>query len=431
MAWDPGITGQVYLGDDGGFYHSTTNGAGGSFTPAPYQPWTQFDGLDVSEQNPSRIIGGLQDNGSQRSWDSAGQPVQQNGWNSVFGGDGQQNLIDPVNQQIVFSCLQYGVCQVSTDGGNTGTEFDTTPLSLNQTCTTCAKTTRNAYFTPMAFDPANPNIVYYGGDEINESQDDGATWNLISSNLGGPNTGSNTDPLYAGHYGAATTIAVSQSNDNIVWIGTDSGCIWYTTNALADNPTVHWTLVSGPCGPSATPPATTPLTTSLPTQFVSKILVDPTNPQIVFVAFSGYRSGDNTAYVERTNDGGATWTNLSSNLPQVTVNSLALAGGRLYAANDTGVYVSAPGVDPTTGAPFTWDQLGNNLPQSPVTALRYIASNNTLYISTFGRGVWSLPLSTPAVGAPEAPAVLLLPLVGAGIGGGVLLARRRRRAAVA
>jgi len=433
MAWDPNLSHTVYLGDDGGFYRSTNNGAIGSYVPATNEPWTQFDGLDVSEQNPARIIGGLQDNGSQRNWDKNGNPTGLTGWNSVFGGDGQQNLIDPANQNIVFSCLQYGVCQVSTDGGNCNpssdcSEIDTTPLSLNQNCNTCTHTTRNAYFTPMAFDPANPSIVYYGGDEMNESKDDGSTWNLISSNLGGPSTGSNTDPLYAGHFGAATTIAVSQSNDNIVWIGTDSGCLWYTQNALADNSTVAWTDVSGSCGPSATPPASTPLTTALPTQFVSKILIDPTNPQVVFVGFSGYRSGDNAAYVERTNDGGAHWTNLSSNLPEVTVNSLALAGGRLYAANDTGVYVSAPGSSVLSGPAFNWDQLGNNLPAAPASMLRFVPENGTLYVSTFGRGVWSLAITGPQARVPEAPLPLVLPLAGSAIGVGLLALRRRKRA---
>ena len=431
MAWDPGDPSgkTVYLGDDGGFYRSTQDGAVGSFVPAVYEPWPQFDGLDVSEQDPSHIIGGLQDNGSQRSWNSSGQAVAQNQWNSVFGGDGQQNAIDPANENIVFSCLQYGVCQVSTDGGNTGTEFDTTPLSLNQTCTTCTQTTRNAYFTPIVFDPANPKIVYYGGDEINESQDDGATWKLVSSNLGGPNTGSNTDPLYAGHFGAATSIAVSQSNDNIVWIGTDSGCLWSTQDALTDNASVSWTNVSGGCGASATPPSPSPETTALPAQFVSKILIDPSNPQIVFVAFSGYRSGDDAAYVERTNDGGAHWTNLTGNLPEVTVNSLALVNGRLYAANDTGVYVSAPDADPVTGASLAWDQLGNNLPGSPVTSLRYVSQNSTLYISTFGRGIWSLVLQQPAPEVPEAATPLLLPAAGglAGLGGVFAIRVRRRR----
>ncbi|MBV8195750.1 MAG: hypothetical protein JOY80_09510 [Candidatus Dormibacteraeota bacterium] len=437
MAWDPGdSTGNtVYLGDDGGFYKSTQNGVSGSFVPAVYEPWTQFDGLAVGyipgANGPGtvRLIGGLQDNGSQRNWNSAGTTVAPNQWNSVFGGDGQQNVINPQNTQIVYSCLQYGVCQVSDDGGNTGTEFDTTPLSLNQTCTTCTTTTRNAYFTPIALDPTHPNIAYYGGDEMNESQDNGNTWQRISSNLGGPNTGSNTDPLYAGHFGAATAIAVSQSNGNVVWVGTDSGCLWFTSDALTDNSTVSWTNVSGSCGPSATPPSASPLTTSLPTQFVSKILIDPANPQNVFVAFSGYRSGDNSAYVERTTDGGNTWTNLTGNLPAVTVNSLALVNGRLYAANDTGVYVTTPGANPLSDASLSWDQVGNNLPGSPVTALVYSPGNQTLYASTFGRGVWSLSLAQPNNGVPETATPLLLPAVGgvAGLAAAFAVRVRRRR----
>jgi hypothetical protein len=112
----------------------------------------------------------------------------------------------------------------------------------------------------------------------------------------------------------------------------------------------------------------------------------------------------------------------------VTVNSLALAGGRLYAANDTGVYVSAPGIDPTTGPAFTWDQLGNNLPAAPATMLRYVPENGTLYVSTLGRGVWSLSVS-PSISTPEAPSVLLLPIGGVAIASALtMMARRRRRA---
>lgn len=417
MEWDPNVPNQVYLGDDGGFYTSTQNGAVGSWNAAPYQPWPQFDGLDVSEQDPSRIIGGLQDNGSQRDWNSSGQTVSAGEWNSVYGGDGQENLIDPQNQDIVYSCLQYGVCQVSGDGGNTGTEFDTTPLSLNQNCATCTHTTRNAYFTPMAFDPSNPSTVYYGGDEINESNDNGNTWRVISPNLGGPDPGRETDPVYAGHYGAATTIAVSPSNDNIVWVGTDSGYVWYTTDALSNPAMPAWTQVAGPG-----------IATTLPTQFVSKLLIDPANPQIVFLSFSGYRSGDDTAFIERTDDSGGTWTNLSDNLPEATVNSLALVGGRLYAATDTGVYVSDPSEDPLTGPSITWRQVGMNLPDIAVTGMRYVPENGTLYVSTFGRGIWSLVISSPQTQIPEVPAPLFLPAGAALIGAAAAVLRRRRRA---
>ncbi len=412
MAWDPNVTNQVYLGDDGGFYTSTTNGAAGSWAPAAYQPWPQFDGLDVSEQDPSRIIGGLQDNGSQRSWNRSGTTVAPNQWNSTYGGDGQQNLINPQNQQIVYSCLQYGNCAVSTDGGNTMNEFDNTPTSLNGD-PTGTFTARNVYFTPLAFDPVSPSTVYYAGDVVNVSDDNGSTWRRISQDLGGPSPGTETDPLYAGHYGAVTSISVSKTNTNIVWVGTDSGLVWMTTNAKSSPTMPTWTQVSG-----------------LPVRWVSKVLVDPADAQTVYVAFSGYRAGDNNAYVMRTNNGGTSWTNLSNNLPQATVNDLTLVNNRLYAATDTGMYVSDPSSNPVSGPAFLWRQLGSNLPNIAVTAARFTPLNSTLYVSTFGRGVWSLSLAPgPQSDVPEVSSALLLPLFGMGTAGlaGIVMRRQRRR----
>jgi hypothetical protein len=412
MAWDPNVPNQVYLGDDGGFYTSTKNGqpdasGASTFTPAAFQPWTQFDGLDVSEQTPSRIIGGLQDNGSQRSWATSGGGAGQAGWNSTYGGDGQQNLVNPKNQQIVYSCLQYGNCAVSSDGGNTMTEFDTGGTGATTTGTVSG---RHAYFTPMAFDPTNPSTVYYAGDVVNVSNDDGNNWTPISPNLGGTNPGTETDPLYAGHYGAVTTLSVSKTDPNTVWAGTDVGMVWMTSNAKSSPAMPTWTQVTG-----------------LPTQWVSRVLIDPANVKVVYVTFTGYRAGDNHPYVERTNDGGSTWTNLTGNLPEATVNDVALVNNRLYAATDTGVYVSDPAADPVGGGAFAWRELGNNLPNIAATALRFIPGNSTLYVATFGRGVWSLAIAAAPVQAVPEVAMPLLLVPGGAAMLGMLAWRRRRR----
>ena len=403
VAWDPNVAKQVYLGDDGGFYTSTTNGVPRSWHHARYEPWSQFDGLDVDEQNPAKIAGGLQDNGSQRSWNSHGNAAGSAGYNSMYGGDGQQNLINPKNDQIVYACLQYGNCAVSTDGGNTMNEFDAEGGNTQP-----AAAARHAYFTPLAFDPTNPSTVYYAGDIVNVSNDDGNTWRQISPDLGGDNTGTEINPLYAGHYGAVTTISVSRSNHDIVWVGTDTGTVWYTTNALSTPTMPTWTQASG-----------------LPTRWVSKVYVDPDNPQIVFVGFSGYRGGDNNSYIERSNDGGASWTDLSGGLPEATVNDVTLADGRLWLPTDTGVYASDSAQDPRTASAITWRQVGGNLPNIAATAVRYVPKADTIYVSTFGRGVWELPLA-PAAQTPEAPAAWILPLAGA-LGVGAVATRRRLR----
>ena len=352
MAFDKRVPGLVYLGDDGGFYRSRVGGTDDSWVKAKYEPWTQFAGLDVSEQDPTRINGGLQDNGSVRSWgpDSGGH----DGWSAYYDGDGNQNLINPRNKNNVFACYQYGACAVSTDGGESMNEFDQFTVS-----------DRHNYFTPMAFDPSNPSTVFYAGDIVNKSLDGGNTWVPISDDLGNLDPGTEVNPLYAAHYGTVTTLAVSHENAGVIWAGTDNGLLWKTTTG---GPV--WTRIQS---------------SDLPGRWVSHVTINPRNDDVVYVTYSGFRSGVHTAYVYRTTDGGTTWKNISANLPQAPVNDLVVVGKRLYVATDVGVFTSR-------SADIRWHGIGRGLPNAPATHLRYIPSNGRLYVSTFGRCVWSLAL---------------------------------------
>jgi len=70
-------------------------------------------------------------------------------------------------------------------------------------------------------------------------------------------------------------------------------------------------------------------------------------------------------------------------LPKAPVNDLSVINGRLYVGTDVGVYTSTP-------AGVRWHVLGRGLPNAPVTHLRYVPANQRLYVSTFGRCVWSI-----------------------------------------
>ena len=100
MAWDLKVPGRVYLGNDGGTYRSDVNGSNDQWTSAVSQPFTQFYSVDVSEQDDSRLVGGAQDNGVNRSYGGTG-------WNTYVGGDGLEALIDPSDQNMVYGCSQY------------------------------------------------------------------------------------------------------------------------------------------------------------------------------------------------------------------------------------------------------------------------------------------------------------------------------------
>ena len=93
--------------------------------------------MDVSEQDDTRIVGGAQDNGANRSWPG--------NWNQYVGGDGEETLIDPTNQDNIYGCSQYGACSRSTNGGNTNARRSAPRIS-----------DRWNWFTPVAVRSLEP-----------------------------------------------------------------------------------------------------------------------------------------------------------------------------------------------------------------------------------------------------------------------------------
>ncbi len=349
MAWDPHKEGRVYNGNDGGVYRSEENGADGSWKHGPYQPWVQFYTIDVSEQDPSRINGGLQDQGSVRSWNGEKSGT----WNNYYGGDGVKNAINPRDKNNIFACSQYGSCGRSETGGP--------PMSgMDQ------DSTRFGWLTPIEFQPGTENVMYWAGDSLHRSEDKGESWVRISPDLGEGELGRETNPLYAGHFGTIQAVGVNKKEPETIYAGTDNGLLWKTTD-LGES----WAKIENE---------------ALPERWITHIAVKPSNPDVLYVSFSGYREGDNAAYVLRSKDGGKSWRNVSAKLPKAPVNDLVLVGRKLYAATDVGVFRTAT-------RRVRWLKVGRGLPLVPVNDLRWIKKNRTLYAGTFGRGIYKV--STP------------------------------------
>src|SRR5262249_61684657 len=105
MAWDANTDGRVYLGNDGGVY---TSGDGGrSWASATFQPWTQFYTVDVSRTDPTRLVGGAQDNGVNRSYRGS-QSGNPNSWSSYVGGEGFAAPNYPTDQNPGDGCFPRG-----------------------------------------------------------------------------------------------------------------------------------------------------------------------------------------------------------------------------------------------------------------------------------------------------------------------------------
>ncbi len=351
MAWDPKVPNRVYLGNDGGMYTSANNGD--AWTGAVSQGWTQSYTVDVGELNPDHVVTGLQDNGCIKNWNGVESGIDQ--W-TAFGlcGDGLETLINPTHEATLYACSQYGSCSISPGGIPAGA-----PMTFTSD--------RKGWWTPLIFDPTNSTTMYLAGNRVNRSVNGGATWTAISPDLS--RNEAQLDP-HSGYRirGVITTVAASKSNIDVVWAGTDDGLLWKTTNVT--NPqSVAWTKIESP---------------ELPTSWITRVTIDPTNANIVYVTYSGYRDGNDTAHVVKTTDGGATWTNISGDLPAAPVSDLVIAGNRLVVASDVGVFVSeGDGV---------WFKLGSNLPTVPVIELRYHQGTNTITAATFGHGIQRVTL---------------------------------------
>jgi photosystem II stability/assembly factor-like uncharacterized protein len=381
MAWDPNVANHVYLGNDGGVYHSTGNGSTGTWVHATYEPFNQGYHLAVAADDPNRIVVGLQDNGSNRTWtNGSSAPTPPFTFTSYGGGDGHYVAIDQSNHNYYFQCSQGGAC-----GGRLDTA--TTSGSLGCSAKHGVRWTTDA---PLVLDPNNQAIVYIGGQVIDRST------NHCQGGFTQISPGSTPDPglpgpippeeqdtgLYANLYGAVTAIGVAKdalpaatppnNYAQTIYAGTDTGLLWKTEDAGA-----NWEKLTD---------------NGLPTRWVNGIAVDPDNPQHAYVIFSGYREGDNAANIWETTNGGTFWTNISGNLPNAPLDGVQFdsSDGVVYVAGDLGVFfLRKPGEDPKG---ITWTRLGTNLPNTSVQDIKIQASTHTLYAMTFGRGVQTIPL---------------------------------------
>jgi hypothetical protein len=363
MQWDPNRAGRVYLGNDGGVWRSDANGATQTWQHATYEPWNQSYHLAVAADDPTRLATGLQDNGSVRTWTATAPPGDLSQWNAYGGGDGHEVLIDYRDHNVYYECLQVGSCRRHEDTGGVSKQFDFGTRH----------STRITTDAPLVLDPTNPDVVYFGGNVLDRSTDRGATFTQISppdpDYLTGPVPPDENDlgPFYANEYATITWIAPAKTDPNTIYLGTDTGRVWKTNDLGA-----HWTEFAGK---------------GLPQRWVNAIVVDPANANHVYIAFSGYREGDNAANVWETGNGGATWRDISRNLPDGPVEMLTYDQGhhQLYAADDFGVFYLR------NGSP-RWVRLGLGLPNTPIMDIKLTGDGKSMYAATFGRSVWRLSL---------------------------------------
>ena len=221
------------------------------------------------------------------------------------------------------------------------------------------------FYLPMAIDrTTDPNTLYLGTYRLYKTTDRGDTWNVPSPGLSLLTNGQPPNDCFSGE--CITAIAVAPSDGNYVYVGTNFGHVYVSS----DGGTTFTEADQG-----------------LPNLAITKIAVDPTDSQGVWVAFLEFQG----PRVVLSGDAGGTWFDVSSDLPKVPVTALLLdTHGSAYVGIDTGVYVSASlSLSNLSTETVSWSKVGTGLPEIDVRDLTFDAKG-TLIAATYGRGIWAL-----------------------------------------
>lgn len=129
----------------------------------------------------------------------------------------------------------------------------------------------------------------------------------------------------------------------------------------------------------------TNITSSLPNRYPTRLVTNPYKASEVYITFGGFGTG----HVYKSSDAGNTWVNITNNLPDVPTQSVfsdPVYPNNIYVGNDLGVYAS-------TNGGTTWGEYRNGMPYAIVFDLSYVPVSRKMRALTHGAGIWEIKLA--------------------------------------
>ncbi len=366
---NPNNTNQLYLGTDGGVYLSLDRGATWMFVQN--LPVGQFYHVDHDMNDPYRVFGGLQDNGSWVAPSSTPGGVSNGDWKAIYGGDGFWVTPDPTDPNIVYAESQGG--DVNRVDLRSVKSVGVRPLQ-----TSGDEKLRWNWNTPIVIGKANPKNLYTGAQYLYRSKDQGRNWTKISPDLTTNDKkkqeqensgGLSADNTSAENHTTIFTIAESPLDENAIWVGTDDGNLQVSTDGGAT-----WNNTS-----------TAIAATGIPSQtWVSSIQPSHFNKQVVYATFDNHMYGDHATYAAKSEDGGKTWKAFKSKEFSGFAHKILedpINKNLLFIGTEMGLFASLNGGS-------DWFRMKNNIPwYALVRDLKIHPRTNDLIIATHGRGI--------------------------------------------
>lgn len=367
---DPNL---IVEGNDGGIGISRDRGKNWVFDEK--LPAGQFYHVNVDNEIPYNVMGGMQDNGSwlgpAYTWINGG--IKNYFWNNVGGGDGFDVMTDPEDASWVYSMSQGG--SVGRRNWKTGEGWFIKPPGLDPKISL-----RFNWNSAIGQDPFDKRTIYFGSQYLHKSEDKGVNWEIISPDLTSndtvkiaayQNTGGLTlDITGAETYGCILTIEPSKKEKGTIWIGTDDGNVQLTRDGGKT-----WTNFKGKIPGMSTG------------CWIPQIKASVYNAGEAFVIANDYRRGDMKPYIFRTMDYGKTWTRM---IDENKVKGYALCilqdpaePNLIFVGTESGLWISFDNGN-------SFEQFKNGYPSVSTYDLAIQEREADLVIATFGRALWVL-----------------------------------------
>lgn len=384
-AWyiDPLNPDRMLDGNDGGM--GITYDRGATWRHIENLPLGQFYHINVDNNVPYNIYGGLQDNGSWRgpayTWHNG--PIINEMFEFLMGGDGFDAMPVPGDGRY---------CYAQSQGGSLR-RFDLT-TGWNKSIRPVADGDEKLRFNwnaALAQDPFDNSTIYFGSQHVHRSTDRGDSWTKISPDLTtndpekqkqDESGGISLEATGAENHCTVITISPSPLRQGLIWAATDDGMIQVTEDGG-----VNWRNTS-------------PKIKGMPRNaWVPQITASTHNPEEAFAVVNDYRQGDNAAYLYRTTDLGKSWQRI---IDDTDVSGYVLCFAQdpvepklMFTGTEYGLYVSFDGGG-------SWNRWTSGYPTVSTYDMVIHPREHDLVIATFGRALWVLddirPLRALAAG---------------------------------
>lgn len=361
----------MIIGNDGGL--AISHDMGDTWRFVANLPLAQFYHINVDNDLPYNIYGGLQDNGSFRGpanvWENGG--LRNSHWQEIGFGDGFEASPDPEDTMQGYSMSQGG--SLGRWNLHTGAIQNIRPDNPLPDVPH-----RFNWSAGFAQDPFDAATIYYGSQYVHKSTDRGQTWTTISGDLTtndpegqrqAESGGLTYDVTAAENYTTIVAIAASPVQEGVIWVGTDDGRVHVTQDGGKT-----WKSIENRARGVAKG------------AWVPHIEASPHDASQAFIVFDDHRRSDMKPYVYRVDNFGRRWKNIATKDVSgyaLTIQQDHVDPNLLFLGTEFGLFVSTTGGD-------NWLKWTAGVPTVSVMDMAIQERENDLVLGTHGRAVFVL-----------------------------------------